>query len=107
MKSVYINNHGSRNVLTYGELPENTPKPKEVKVKIRSCSLNRLDIFTRMGIKGIKLDFTKPHILGGDFAGEIIEVGNQVTDKKIGGGRNPNYFIGTGVKIINDVPQVI
>ena len=75
MKSVYINNHGSRNVLTYGELPENTPKPTEVKVKIRSCSLNRLDIFTRMGIKGIKLDFTKPHILGGDFAGEIIEVG--------------------------------
>ena len=84
MKSVYINNHGPRNVLTYGELPENTPKSTEVKVKIHSCSLNRLDIFTRMGIKGINLNLTKPHILGGDFAGEIIEVGQKVTDKKIG-----------------------
>ena len=53
-------------------------------MKIHSCSLNRLDIFTRMGVKGIKLDLTEPHILGGDFAGEIVEVGRKVIGKKIG-----------------------
>ena len=84
MKSVFINKHGSINVLTYGELPEGIPKSTEVKIKVYACSLNRLDIFTRMGIKGIKLNFETPHILGGDFAGEITQIGSKVTDRKIG-----------------------
>jgi D-arabinose 1-dehydrogenase-like Zn-dependent alcohol dehydrogenase len=37
--------------------------------------MNHLDIFVRKGLPGVNL----PHILGGDFAGEIVEVGEYVT----------------------------
>ncbi len=79
MKAVYITEHGGLDVLTYGDLPEPEIGPNDVKVRVGACSLNRLDVFTRLGVRGTRLDPTQPHILGGDVAGEIVEVGSEVT----------------------------
>lgn len=84
MKAIYMKEHGSSDVLEYGELPEPSITEGQIKVRVRSCSLNRLDIFTRLGVRGTRIDFNGPHVLGGDLSGDVVETGNQVTRVKVG-----------------------
>jgi NADPH:quinone reductase len=90
MKAVYLTETGSPDVLTYGELPEPSIGPNAVLIHVKACSLNRLDVFTREGSHGIRI--TPPHVLGGDFAGEVVRVGEGVegfkpSDQVIASGR--------------------
>ncbi|MFQ5861317.1 MAG: zinc-binding dehydrogenase [Dehalococcoidia bacterium] len=79
MKAVYIEAHGGPEVLTYGERPDPVIEPHEVKVRVHACALNRLDTYNRLGIRGRKREFPPPHIMGGDIAGEVAEVGSLVS----------------------------
>ena len=78
MKAVYITEHGGVDALTYGELPEPEVGPNDVKVRVRACALNRLDVYTRAGARGTRIRFKGPHVLGGDAAGDVVEVGSEV-----------------------------
>ncbi len=84
MKAVYITEHGGTDVLTYGDLPEPKVGPNDVKVAVKACALNRLDVFTRLGVRGTRMDLTEPHVLGGDVAGDVTEVGGEVTRVRAG-----------------------
>ena len=79
MKAVYITEHGGTEVLTYGDLPEPTIEPHEVKVRVRACAVNRLDLYVRAGVRGTRRSFDGPFILGGDVAGDVVEVGTEVS----------------------------
>jgi NADPH2:quinone reductase len=90
MKAVYLMETGSPDVLRYGDLPQPTLGPNDVLIRMRACSLNRLDVFTREGSHGTRI--TPPHILGGDVAGEVVRTGEGVDglqegDKVIANGR--------------------
>ena len=76
MKAVYLMETGSPEVLQFDELPEPSVGPNDVLIRVRACSLNRLDVFTREGSHGTRI--TPPHVLGGDFAGEVVHVGEAV-----------------------------
>jgi NADPH2:quinone reductase len=76
MKAVYLTETGSPEVLRFGELPEPSIGPTDVLIRVRACSLNRLDVFTREGSHGTRI--TPPHVLGGDVAGEVVRVGEGV-----------------------------
>jgi NADPH2:quinone reductase len=76
MKAVYLTETGAPEVLQFGELPEPSVGPNEVLIRVRACSLNRLDVFTREGSHGTRI--TPPHVLGGDVAGEVVQVGEAV-----------------------------
>ncbi|MCI0797553.1 MAG: zinc-binding dehydrogenase [Chloroflexi bacterium] len=78
MQAVYIESHGGPDVLTLGERPEPKVEPHQVMIRVRACALNRLDIYTREGDRGLRREFPPPLILGGDCAGDIVEVGEQV-----------------------------
>lgn len=84
MKAVYLTQHGGPEALTYGDLPEPSIGPNDVKVRVRACALNRLDLYTRAGVRGTRLKTAGPHILGGDIAGDVAEVGSAVTSLKPG-----------------------
>ena len=84
MKAIYITQHGGTEVLTYGELPEPVVGPNEVKLRVRACAVNRVDVYTRMGVRGTRLGLGEPHILGGDVAGDVAEVGSEVTTVRVG-----------------------
>ena len=84
MRAVYITEHGGAEVLTAGELPEPAVGPNDVKVRVRACALNRVDLFTRAGVRGTRMELTEPHILGGDVAGDVVETGGEVTRAKAG-----------------------
>jgi NADPH:quinone reductase-like Zn-dependent oxidoreductase len=82
LKAVSFHQHGGPEVLAYGELPEPVPGPGQVLVRLRAAALNRLDLWTREGWPGLKLEM--PHIPGADGAGEIAALGEGVTDRQIG-----------------------
>ena len=85
MKAVYMTEHGDTDVLQYGDMPEPEIGPNDVKVRVRASSLNRLDVYTRAGVRGTRRrNFDTPHILGGDSAGEIVELGSEVRGREVG-----------------------
>ena len=82
MKAVYLTETGSPEVLQFGELPEPSVGPNDVLIRVRACSLNRLDVFTREGSHGTRI--TPPHVLGGDVAGEVVSVGEGADGFRLG-----------------------
>jgi NADPH:quinone reductase-like Zn-dependent oxidoreductase len=81
MKAVRIHQFGGPEVLTYENVPDPRPRKDEVLVRVRACALNHLDVWVRKGLPGVKL----PHILGSDIAGEIVELGEYVSEFRDGG----------------------
>ena len=84
MKAAYIESHGGPEVIQYGDLPDPVISPHEVKIRVRAAGLNRLDVYGRAGVRGQRREFPPPHILGGDCAGDVDEVGEQVTTLTVG-----------------------
>jgi NADPH:quinone reductase-like Zn-dependent oxidoreductase len=77
MKAVVIPKHGGPGVLQYTEVPAPQPGPTEVRVAVRACALNHLDLWVRRGLPGAQLAL--PLIPGSDIAGEVAEAGARVT----------------------------
>lgn len=83
MKAVRIHEHGGVEKLRYEEAPEPTlAGPNDAIVKLKAASLNHIDIWIRRGLTVIEIAL--PHILGGDGAGVIAEVGDRVRNIKTG-----------------------
>ncbi len=78
MKAVYIEAQGGPEVLTYGDRPEPEAQAGEVKIKVKATALNRLDLYTRAGGRGLDREFPPPLILGGDCAGEVVDEGSSL-----------------------------
>jgi alcohol dehydrogenase len=77
MKAVFFDRHGGPEVLRYGDFPDPVPGAGEVRVRVRACSLNYLDVFSRRGMPGIKIEL--PGITGGDCAGAVDALGAGVS----------------------------
>jgi NADPH:quinone reductase-like Zn-dependent oxidoreductase len=82
MTSARIHQHGGPEVLVCEDIPEPRIRADEVLVRVRACALNRLDLFVRAGIQGMR--FAMPHILGSDIAGEIVAVGELCQRVQVG-----------------------
>jgi len=76
LKAIQIKKHGNVRVLNYSEVENPICPPNKIKIKIKACSINHLDIWVRSGIPGMNLPL--PLILGSDGSGIVVEVGNQV-----------------------------
>jgi 2-desacetyl-2-hydroxyethyl bacteriochlorophyllide A dehydrogenase len=83
MKALVLSAHGGMECLSYQtEFPDPIAGPGDVVLAVRATSLNYHDIFTRRGMPGIRISM--PAIMGIDVAGEIIEIGPEVTGWHIG-----------------------
>ena len=79
MKAVTLGDDG----VEIKELPNPEPSSEQVLVKVKSCGLNRSDLLETQGQSfGHTGGDTK--IIGGEFAGEIVELGEGVEDLKVG-----------------------
>ncbi len=94
MKAVLFYEHGGIDVLKYTQFPIPEPAEGQVLVKLESAALNRVDLWTRIGSSGIKLEL--PHIPGADGAGAIAALGGCVFEWAIGDRVVINSNLGCG-----------
>jgi len=95
LKAVRIHEHGGVDKLRYEEAENpRISSPNEVIVKLKAASVNHIDIWVRLGATGIAIPM--PHILGGDGAGVILEMGGEVNNVKPGDAVCLYLFSGCG-----------
>jgi NADPH:quinone reductase-like Zn-dependent oxidoreductase len=94
MKAVLFHTHGGLEVLEYSDFPTPEPGEGQVLVKLAAAALNRVDIWTRNGWPGIKLEY--PHIPGADGAGTVAGLGACVSGWSIGDKVVINSNLGCG-----------
>lgn len=82
MKAAVIEKQGGVENITYRDWPDPEARPDDVIVRVRACGLNHLDIFVRRGMPGFPVPM--PWISGGDIAGEIAVVGDNVSGWAVG-----------------------
>ncbi len=80
MKAAVYYENGNPDVLKYEDVPDPVCHPKGVIIRVEAVSIEGGDTLNRW--RGALL--TKPHIVGYQAAGEIIEVGKEVTDLRVG-----------------------
>lgn len=82
MKAAQITQFGNIDVIKIVEIEKPKPKDDQVLVKVFAASLNPFDTMVREGKASFPVQL--PITLGGDIAGEIVEVGNDVTGFNVG-----------------------
>lgn len=84
MKAAYISRYGTINDVQIGEQPKPSIKKNTVLVKIHATSINPLDLRVVEGEFKAILPLKFPFILGNDFAGTVVQIGENVTNFKVG-----------------------
>lgn len=64
------------------DIPAPQPRPDEVLVRVKACGLNRLDLWAEEGQLPVKINL--PRTLGSEIAGQIVELGADVDDWRLG-----------------------
>ena len=82
MKAIVFDEHGDIDVLRYRDIETPELEPGQVRIAVRACSLNYHDVFTRIGMPGIKVPL--PGIPGCDAAGQVSELGPGVDGWSVG-----------------------
>lgn len=85
MKAVQINNYGGNEVIEINnDAPRPVLQPGFVLVQLKAAGVNPSDWKIRQGLFSSWLSLKFPATLGGDFAGVVHEVSNNVSGFKVG-----------------------
>jgi NADPH:quinone reductase-like Zn-dependent oxidoreductase len=89
MKAIVSKKYGTPEVFKIEDVTKPSPKNNEVLVRVYAATVTGSDLMMRNGkpyIGRLYLGLRKPKttILGFDFAGEIVEIGKEVTSFKVG-----------------------
>ncbi len=84
MKAIHITKSGGPEVLQLQETPKPNLEKTEVLIKVKAAGVNRSDVITRQNINIYGKGSTESLIPGLEVSGEISEIGEHVSDKKIG-----------------------
>jgi NADPH:quinone reductase-like Zn-dependent oxidoreductase len=77
MRAARIHGHGGPEVLRLDDVPEPTPGPDDLLVRMRATSVNPRDLWIRKGHPHPAYHVELPAILGIDICGEVVEVGER------------------------------
>ena len=80
MKAAVYYENGPPSVLKYEDVPDPTCAPNGIVIKVEAVSIEGGDTLNRQG--GALM--TKPHIVGYQAAGEVVQIGADVKDFKLG-----------------------
>lgn len=81
MRAVQLISHGVPGAFQVADLPVPKPAPDEVLVQVKACGLNRLDLWAEEG--GLPVPLQLPRILGGEIAGVIAQLGEDVDNWRL------------------------
>src|SRR5712672_1514797 len=80
--AVRVHKTGGPEVLTYEDIEVPAPGPGQIKIKNHACGVNFIDTYFRMGMYPSPVGM--PFVSGNEGAGEVIALGDGVTDLKVG-----------------------
>lgn len=80
MKAAVYYENGPPSVLKYEDVPDPQCAPNGIIIRVEAVSIEGGDTLNRMGGPLI----TKPHIVGYQAAGEVVEIGAEVKEFKVG-----------------------
>ena len=84
MKAVYLEEYGSAQNLTFGDIARPTITPNQVLIKVQGAGVNPVDWMVREGFLQASSQHEMPLIVGWDAAGQVVEKGNNVSNLKLG-----------------------
>ncbi len=102
MKAAVYYKNGPPDVLQYEDVPDPAVTPGGVLIKVEAVSIEGGDTLNRLG--GPLL--ANPHIVGYQAAGTIVEVADDVTDRKVGDRVVATSFNGSHAELFS-VPALI
>ncbi|GIW40857.1 MAG: NAD(P)H quinone oxidoreductase [Candidatus Binatia bacterium] len=82
IRAVVFDRPGGEDVLRIDEVPRPSVGPRDVRIRVRTTSVNRADLLQRQGLYPPPPGVTP--VLGLDCAGEVLEVGSEVRRWKPG-----------------------
>src|SRR4051794_7203867 len=80
VRAIQASAAGGPDVLELVELPDPTPRPDEVLVRVAAAGVNFIDIYRRTGHYPVPF----PQVPGSEGAGEVVAVGSEVTEVTVG-----------------------
>ena len=80
--AVRVHKYGGPEVLTYEDIDIPAPGPGQVRLKQHAAGINFIDTYFRMGMYPSPVGL--PFVAGNEGAGEVIALGEGVTDLKVG-----------------------
>lgn len=84
MKAMIVNQFGGPEVFELNEVEKPEIQPGHVLVRLKASSVNTVDTMIRQMGPSLPISPAAPAILGMDFAGIVEEVGEDVTEHKVG-----------------------
>ncbi|MED3648372.1 NADPH:quinone reductase [Halalkalibacterium halodurans] len=81
MKAVVYEQYGDPSVLKVMDVPKPTIGPTDVLINVKASGINPVDTYFRKGIRQVE---QFPHIPHFDVAGEIVEIGSDIQNWKVG-----------------------
>lgn len=95
MKSYRITRFGEIDGLVLGEEPDPKPGPREALVRVRANALNFLDLMVVLGQR-VNPTTVRPELLIplSDGAGDVVEIGAEVTNVKVGDRVAATFYAG-------------
>lgn len=84
MKAIVFDRFGGPEVLREADVDLPTPGPEQVRVRVRAAGVNPVDGKTRAGLMAAMRRTTFPAIPGGELAGVVDAVGEDVRDLRVG-----------------------
>jgi NADPH:quinone reductase-like Zn-dependent oxidoreductase len=84
MKAFIVDKYGKKSSLRLGEVPTPEPRDEEVLVQVHAAAVNLVDAKIRDGEFKLIFPIPTPFVLGRDVAGEIVKVGRNVRQFKVG-----------------------
>ncbi|GAA4618234.1 quinone oxidoreductase family protein [Saccharopolyspora hordei] len=80
MRAIRVAEHGGPEVLQLTEVDAPEPQPGQLLVRVAASGVNFIDTYQRSGIYSVELPFTP----GSEGAGEVVAVGDGVTEFSVG-----------------------
>ncbi|MDQ3123710.1 MAG: NADP-dependent oxidoreductase [bacterium] len=84
MKAAQISEYGDASVIKINKVDKPSPKSGQVLVEVHASSLNPFDTVIRAGYMKEMIPLTFPATLGGDIAGIVAELGEEVDSIAVG-----------------------
>lgn len=84
MKAAQLTEYGGKDSIQISEVPRPKPASGQILVKVNAFSVNPFDYTVREGIYKEFIPLILPATLGGDLAGTVEEIGEDVTGFEVG-----------------------